>query len=146
MSLSSNNAVLTALNAVTALCQAGAGNGVLELWSGTPPTDTSPGDAGDGDALATFDLGTTAFASAVDLNPHGRASSGNVPISTTGDVAGTVTHARLKDSDGNFIHQYSTVGLTGSGAEVELSNTNIAVDQDITLTALHLTLRESPAP
>lgn len=50
--------------------------------------------------------------------------------------AGTsAAKARFKDSGGNVDIDGLTVGLTGSGADIELVNVSITTGQDVELTA-----------
>lgn len=54
-------------------------------------------------------------------------------------AAGTAAHYRLVDSAGTTCHEQGSVTLTGSGGDLTLDNTNIAVAQTVTITAKTLT-------
>jgi hypothetical protein len=88
-----------------------ANDDVLAIWTFATPAATDSG------AVLTWSFSST---------------------SATGETAAgagvTATKARLKNSGGTVLLQDATVGLTSSGSEVELDNTNIADGQTINLT------------
>lgn len=119
-----------------ALINAAAGlydGGVLEIRTGAPP---GPNAADGGTLLVSIDLPNPAF---------GSASGGSASLA--GDwtaaavAAGTAAHFRLKQAgdgggaDATQERIEGTVGATGSGADLELDNTNIAAGQTVTINA-----------
>lgn len=109
---------------------AGSGtNGTLQLWSGAQPTN--PTDTPSGDLLAEFDLDSPAFGDA----SSGSASAAGLNKTATGTAAAgsgtTVGFARAADTDGTGLWDDDDVGTSGSS--VQLDNTSIAENQDVTL-------------
>ena len=100
-----------------------------------------------GASTSTIEIGTTAMAAVLAIftlaDPSGTVS-GDVltfdmdpDLSTTGlAAAGAGTDAvaaRIKDGDGTSVITGLTVGGPSSGANIELTNVNIAEDQTVTL-------------
>lgn len=54
-------------------------------------------------------------------------------ISDTGLADGTAAAAQFKDSSNNVVISGLTVGLSGSGADIILTNTSIATGQTVTM-------------
>ena len=121
-SADARNALATA---IAAAVDAGAGsNGTIDIIeSGTPDT-----------VLATIALQATAFLPVGDLTTPGDDAGNDGEIVYAGlpledpdaAVAGTADKFEVKDTDGNVVFT-GTVGLPSSGADLELSNTTIAV-------------------
>ena len=67
------------------------------------------------------------------------ASSGSISLngtwSGTGAAAGTAAHYRLKDSAGSVCHEQGSVTITGSGGDLTVDNTSIAVSQVVNVTS-----------
>lgn len=113
--------------AFTALLDAGAAGGTIDIRTGAAPA--SPNDAATGTLLATLTLDPVSFGAPVT----GVATLDATPvITTTGLAAGTAGWARMKDSNGTSVRDI-TVGT--SGAELNLDNLVIAVGQTINLTS-----------
>ena len=109
-----------ALNAaMAALPDTGTGDAVLVLRTGSAPAATT--DADTGTLLATFTLPDPAFPSP----SGGNASAASIP-DATGAAAGTIGHYRVKNGSGTVIWQGNSVGVTGSGAEVEVSTLTVS--------------------
>jgi hypothetical protein len=123
MSVSARNARLDAISTVV-------GNaGKLALYDGVRPATGGTAT----NKLAEFTMGSP-FAPAASnavLSP-------TLPANTTGLAAAgggtTATWARLSKSDGTFVMDLS-VGATGSGADVILTNVSIAQGQTVTMTS-----------
>jgi hypothetical protein len=101
----------------------------LEIRSGAPPADCAAADSGT--LLCAMQLPADAFAAAANGS---KAKSGT--WQGTGAAAGTAGHFRIKTS-GGVCKLQGTVGQ-GSG-DLSLDNTNIAVDQTVTITGFTLT-------
>lgn len=115
-----------ACDAVVDLVDAGAGAGNLVLKS-----------AG-GAVLCTIALAATAFGAAV----AGVADLAGTPLSALGTAAaGAGTDAatcELQDGDGTVVVT-GTVGITGSGADLELDNVSVAEGVAVNVTAFSYT-------
>lgn len=105
---------------------------VLKIRTGAPPTNIA--DADTGTVLASFTL---------PADYLGAASNGAVALAgtwqTTGVAAGVAGHYRIYATGGVTQHMQGTVTATGGGGDLELDNTNIAVDQTVTITTFGLT-------
>lgn len=113
-----------AADAIVTRADSGPAAGRLRIYSGTQPAsaDSAPSGTLLADvALAkpAFDTsGTTGTATLVDPGP------------VTGSAAGTAGWARITSSDGTAVMDMA-VGMSGSGAELILTNTSIAVGQTV---------------
>lgn len=118
---------------ITALVDAGAGAGKIELRTGSQPTTAD--DAATGTLLATWTLADPAWGSPAS----GVAALDATPVITTvGVAAGTAGWFRMMDSSNNKVIDGSAGG-PGSGAQLILDNPVIAVDQVLNLTAGSMT-------
>ncbi len=110
-----------AANAVVDLLDAGSGAGVLVLLT-----------AGDVE-VATLTFSDPAY---------GAASAGTCQENSITDdssaTGGTTTKFEARDSDANVVFE-GTVGLTGSGADLELTNNVIAASETVSVTDLSYT-------
>lgn len=104
-----------------------AGNAaLLRVYNGTRP--------------ATGGAVTTLLVELVCGSPFAPGSAAGVlsptlPGNGTGVAAGTATWFRLINADGTTIVFDGSVGATGSGADLILDNTTIAVGQTVSVTA-----------
>lgn len=101
---------------------------ILQLRSGTKPTDTASADSGD--ILMEIPLPS---------NWLNDAANGAVTKAGTwqgnADAGGTIGHFRIKEAGSPDLTKIQgTCGLTGSGADMEFDNTNVAVGQQVTIT------------
>lgn len=126
-----------AADAVVDRVDVGAGTAHLRLYSGAQPADAD--SAAVGTLLAEFDLPNPAFGAA---DTSGVATANSTPLTTTGESgASTGTDAqscRVVNRNGDTVFDGS-VGATGSGAEVELDNVNIASGQSVSVSSLTYT-------
>jgi hypothetical protein len=110
----------------------GSGTAVLEIYS-----------ASFGALLISFSLPNPAFGNS-GTSVVGQASANGVPIAATA-VAGAPTEAsacRVKDRNGDVKWSASgagAVGISGSGAEVEMSDVNVSAGLSYNLTSWILT-------
>lgn len=108
-----------ATNAVVDLIDVGAGsNGTLEILDGAS-------------VLVEFDLDEPAFGAA-DANGVATAAA-IAPAAATG--AGTADGWRVKDKDGDVIFSGDAAQSPGSGEELLLDNTNIAIGQTVAVSS-----------
>jgi len=108
-------------------------NPILTISSGTVPVDCAT--ANTGTVLATMVLPSDWLSAPVN---------GSIQLSGTwqdlsADASGTAGYFRLHSNDGTVCHMQGTVTPTGSGGDMQLDNTNIAVGQQINITAFSIT-------
>ncbi len=126
-----------AADAVVDRIDAGAGAGLLRIYSGTQPADadSAPG----GNLLCEITLADPAYGAA---DATGTAALAGTPRSGTGTAAaGAGTNAqsfRVVDSAGTTVFDGAVTG-TGGGGELELDNVSIAQDQTVNITSLDYT-------
>lgn len=106
---------------------------VLKIRTGAQPVNCAAADTGT--VIATLNLPADYMAAAASGS---KAKSGTWE-DLTADAAGTAGHWRLYASDGITCHAQGTCSITGGGGDMELDNTSIAVDQQVTVTAFTLT-------
>lgn len=123
-----------AADAVVDRADAGAGAGLLRIYSGVQPADAD--SAPSGTLLCQITLADPAFGAA---DATGTASAAGTPLSGTGDAgAGAGTNAqsfRVVDSVGTTVYDGAVTG-TGGGGELKLDNVSIADGQTVTITSL----------
>lgn len=125
----SNAARSAAADAVTALVNAGAGAGILRIYTGSQPA--GPDTAASGTLLASFTLNEPAYAAAV----NGVADLDVTPaLSTTGAAAGTAGWFRIVDGSGGSVGVIDgDVGT--SGADLNLNTTTISVGLSLSISS-----------
>lgn len=126
LSLAAGNA---AVNAVTALLNAGTPPGLLKLWTGSAPA--TPETADSGTLLATLTFSTTAFA-----NASGGIATANTITPGTAVATGTVGYGRAYNAAGTCVLQF-TVGT--SGADLIFATLSINTGDTISCTSLTYT-------
>lgn len=109
------------------------GNPVLTINSGTIPADCAT--ANTGSVLATMVLPTDWF---------NDAGAGSVTLAGTwqdlsADASGTAGYFRMHNNGGTACHMQGTITATGGGGDMQLDNTNIALGQQINITAFTIT-------
>jgi hypothetical protein len=127
----SNAAASAAAAAILALIDAGVGPGTVEIRSGAKPANVETADSGTLLVEVTFD--DPAFAAPV----NGVAAAGTI-TGANAVAGGTAGHYRVKDSDGNAVFD-GTVGVAGSGADMELITTTIVAGQPVEITSFTFT-------
>ncbi len=134
----SNTAAIALANAVTSLVDAGPSLGYVEIRTGTQPA--GPDAAASGDLLATVQLLSPAFNTAVDANPGGRASVNGVP-SSVATGTGLAGWFRVFDSAGVGVLDGSC-GTTGSGNDMELADVTLESSQPVRIVSWSITMPE----
>jgi hypothetical protein len=118
-------------DAFAAAVDAGTGDSVIQLRTGSAPAAIT--DAAAGTLLATITLPSTTF---------GASSGGTVtanPITTVQAVAGgTIGHFRILDGDGNVVEDSSSVGT--SGTELVVNSTSVTNGADVEVTSWTVTM------
>jgi hypothetical protein len=122
-------------DALVGLFDAGSAAATVEIRTGSQPA--SPASGATGTLLATITLQDPAFGSAA----NGSAAVAGSP-SSVGVAAGSAGWFRVKDSNGVAVED-GNCGASGSGADMELSNVSIAVDQTVTITSWTITVPAS---
>lgn len=114
--------------------------GVLRIYSGTPPTNVDTGLSGN-TILSEHDLSNPAFGNATDNNPNAIATAGAVADDTSANATGTATFARLFDRD-DVARVQLTVSATGGGGEVQINSTSIVTSTLVQVTSMTMTMPE----
>jgi len=131
LSVAARNA---AANAVADLADAGAGSGLLRIYTGSQPASADL--AATGTLLAAFTLNDPAFGSA----GSGTATLSVAPtLSTTGLAAGDAGWFRLLDSTAATVLDGS-VTAAGGGGDLIISTITVSVGLTLQLTAGTLTM------
>ena len=107
----------------------GTGAGTLTLYDGTQPATGGTAT----NALVTITLPDPAF----NAPSNGTMSTASSVSGTVG-TSGTATWARMSDSAGTFVADFS-VGGTGSGADIELDNTSLVAGGTVTINSFTIT-------
>jgi hypothetical protein len=124
-------------DAAAAKFDAGPGAATIEVRTGGKPAN--PQAAATGTLLFTFTLADPSWGVAA----AGVATLDATPVIVAVAVAaGTAGWWRAKDSTGATVMD-GTAGITGSGADLILDNTTVAIGQNINLTAGTMTEPES---
>ena len=127
LSVDTRNATLQAIETTVGV------NPILTIHSGTVPADCAT--ANTGSVIATMVLPNDWF-----NNPVG----GTITLQGTwqdlsADASGTAAYFRMHDNGGTTCHMQGTISATGQGGDMQLDNTNIAVGQQINITAFTIT-------
>lgn len=110
-----------ACDAVTSRADLGAAAGKMRVYTGAQPA--SANDAASGTLLVDAPLPDPSFVSGGTGT-----NTLNDPGSVNATAAGVAGWARILDSDNNTVMDMS-VGMSGSGADLIVTNTNLAVGQ-----------------
>jgi hypothetical protein len=106
---------------------------ILRIRTGAPPVDCATADSGT--VLATLTLPADWMAAAAS----GSKSKSGTWQDTSADAAGVAGHFRIYDTAGTTCHVQGTVTITGGGGDMTLDNTNIAVNQSVTISSFTIT-------
>lgn len=101
----------------------------LQIRTGAPPAN--PAAAASGSLIGEIALPSNWLADAVNGT---KSMSGTWQGAATLAGTNTAGHFRILDSAGATCHKQGTIGLTGSGADMELDAVNIAQGQNMTVT------------
>lgn len=135
-----NSAALAACNAIVDLLDAGAGAGLLRIYSGSAPTNVD--DAPTGDLLAELTLNDPAFGNAADANPGATATANAITADNSANNTGTAGYFRAVDSDGNAVIQ-GDITASGGGGDLEINSTSIAAGAKVEVTSWTFTVNEA---
>jgi len=115
--------------AINALC-ALANSGTIVFYSGTQPATPETALSGN-TALVTWTFNSTAFGSASVSGGYAQASASFVASSVTPAANGTVTFARMYESNGTTVIGDFTVGT--SGTDILIGTTTISTTISVSL-------------
>lgn len=127
LSVAARNALLDAIETTIGT------SAIMKLYTGSMPSDCA--QARTGTVVATLNLPSDWWANAAS---GAKAKSGTWQ-DTSADANGTIGYFTIFASDGTTVHMQGTCGLSGSGADMILDNTNVQAGQAITITSFTLT-------
>lgn len=139
-----NSESISALDVMNAACDVGSTNAAAQLvfYDGTPPARVGEALAGN-NVLAICEMSNPAYLGAVDVPASNLARATADAISSTTILqTGTATFARILNRDEDPVQQLS-VGVSGSGAGVEIPTVNLVEDAALSVTALVINMPES---
>ena len=140
MSFNINNALAIILcNAVVDSVDDGAGAGLIEIYTGAPPSTVEA--APTGTLLGTLTFSDPAFGAASDQNPDAKATANSIADDSTADDTGTAGYFRATDSDGVDKFQ-GTIGTVGSGNPLEMNSVAITAGSAIAISSMTVTMPE----
>ena len=116
----------------------GAG-GKVKFYSGPAPANV--GAAATGDLLADCTCNASGFGTVTSGVLEADVVSGQsyVARDSSANNTGTIGYARITDSSGNAVLQFSTVGTTGSGQEIELPSIFITAGEAVEVVSISIT-------
>jgi hypothetical protein len=115
---------------VSAAVDGGAGGGKLQIYNGTRPSTGGTATT----LLAELTFASTSFGAP----SSGVINANSISADTDADATGTATWFRVTDSVGGFVMD-GDVGVTGSGADLELNSVNIGAGQRVEVTSFQIT-------
>lgn len=121
----------------------GGSPGHLEIWTGTGPSTVAASPTGT--LLANCTCSNPSFGAfgASSGNPPvavGNVSAGTFAVAASAAATGTAGYFRIKDAWTGSYRMQGTIGLTGSGADLELSSLSITAGSAVTITSFNATL------
>ena len=117
------------------------GGAKVQFRSGSAPASVN--DAATGTLLAECTCNATSFSAAGAVN--GVLTAQNVAGQSykarddSANATGTIGYARITDSGGNAILQFSTVGTTGGSEEVILPSLSVAAGEPVEVESIVIT-------
>lgn len=126
-------AIATAVDAGTAA--------VINLYSGTMPTDSDTALSGN-TLLAQLTMSATAFGASSDANPGGRITAAAITADSSADATGTATFFRVLTQNAGTVTMQDTAGTSGTG--LVLNTTAITAGSTVSITSATVTVPEGP--
>jgi hypothetical protein len=140
MTLSIANAqAIQACDAFVDAVDAGAGAGILRIYSGSVPANVDTA-LGAQVVLAELTMSDPAFGAAVDANPNATATANAITDDTAANATGTASFFRIFDSNGVARIQ-GTCGT--SGAELILNSVSLQSGALVEVLSLTVTMPEA---
>ena len=101
---------------------------ILRMYSGAPPANCA--------AAAT---GAQLVEAVLPAVPFGEPANGSLAKAgawqdLAADAGGTLGYYRIYDGSGTTCHEQGTITQTGGGGDMTVDNTNVAQDQQVTVT------------
>jgi len=118
------------LSQIAAAVDGGAGAGVLRIYNGVRPSTGGTATT----LLSEHTMSDPAFGAAAG----GVLTANSIADDTSANATATATWCRIVDSNGTFIIDGS-VGLVGSGADLEMNSVNIGIGQTVSINSLVIT-------
>ena len=137
----SNVAAKTALDALLALLDAGAGAGKVQIYDGEQPANPDVAVTTQ-TKLAELTLNDPAFGAAADADPGAIATANAITDDSDADASGTAAWFRAVDSDGTAVIDGSC-GL--AAADMILDSLSITAGQTVKINSWTVTMPESAA-
>lgn len=120
-------------NAAVDLIDAGAAEGTLRIYTGSPPA--SPEDAATGTLLAELTFSDPAFGAA---STSGTATANAITDDSSANTSGVAGWFRIADSDGNALWD-GTISTVGGGGDIEFDDTDFVAGGIVGIDSLTLT-------
>ena len=132
-------AAQAALNAATALVNAGSPPGTLKIRTGTAPATAET--SASGTLLSTLTFSNTSFANATDPGSSGlaTATANSITSDTSAANSGTAGYFRAENAAGTCVFQ-GTCGTTS--ADMILNTTTITTGDTVACTSFVITLAD----
>ena len=112
---------------------------VINIYSGTPPTDADAALSGN-TLLAQLTMSGTSFPAATDLAPGARVTANAITADSSADATGTASFFRILTQNAGTVCAQGTVGTTAS--DLVLNTTAITAGSTVSITAATVTLPE----
>jgi hypothetical protein len=146
----SNVAARAACDAIVDLLDAGDSPAVLQIWSGTQPTnpDVAVTDgAGGYDLLAEITLNDPAFGAAADANPGGRATADVDPAlqDASANKSGTAAWFRACSVNSGVKTPVIDGSIGTSAADMIVPTTTVTATQPFAISSWTVTMPETEA-
>lgn len=140
MTLSIANAqAIQGCDAFVDAVDAGAGAGVLRIYSGSVPANADTA-LGAQVLLAELVMSDPAFGNAIDANPNATATANAIADDVAANATGTATFFRIADSNG-VVRIQGTAGT--SGTELILNSADLQAGALVEVLSLTVTMPEA---
>lgn len=144
-----SNATARALldNAINNLCNAGLGDAIINIYTGSPPTDCE--DAATGTLLGTCIMNATPFGAASDLAPGAQITANAITPEYSAVAAGTAGYFRVYSTDGSTdatkldCIMQGSAGEAADSTDLTLDNKTIALGGTIQVNSFSVTMPET---
>lgn len=144
-----SNALVSAMldNAVNSLLNEGTGPAIINIYSGTIPTDCETGDTGT--LLGTCVMDETPFGAASNLSPGARITANAITDETAAVSGGTATHFRAFSSNAGThasrlnCHIQGSAGEAADSTDLTLDVKTIVLGGSISVTSWTIDMPES---
>lgn len=106
---------------------------LLRMYSGAPPANTAAA------ATGTLLVEMTLPSDWLTAPSAGAVSKSGTWQDLAANAGGTLGYYRILNSAGTLCHEQGTITATGGGGDMEVDNTSVAVNQQVTVTAFSRT-------